>query len=174
MAFFIAPRVMARFQCRYLREPGPPFGFARARQEFDGIASRGAGGPRPQPESAGHEPSLAHNPSDLGASDTTPLFLMTWAFYRRVTGEQGFLQEATEKALVWMDHRRCENRVIVHWQRVTTWGSGRRARGRAPSSALGKPDRGGIAARFGSRRASGCYRLIARWSAFPGRACRSW
>ena len=39
----------------------------------------------------GHIPSLVHDPEDRGASDTTPLFLLTLALFRRVTGEKMFL-----------------------------------------------------------------------------------
>jgi hypothetical protein len=66
-------------------------------------------------------PSLVHDASDLGASDTTPLFLMVLAFYRRVTGESDFLREAADKALVWMDYRSSESRVIVDQQPTTDW-----------------------------------------------------
>ncbi|OHB64784.1 MAG: amylo-alpha-1,6-glucosidase [Planctomycetes bacterium RBG_13_62_9] len=69
----------------------------------------------------GMMPSLVHDPSDLGASDTTPLFLIALAFYRRVAGEPEFLREAGQKALVWMDYRSCENRVIVDQQPTTDW-----------------------------------------------------
>jgi hypothetical protein len=66
-------------------------------------------------------PSLVHEPYNLGASDTTPLFLVALAFYRRVTGEREFLAEAAAKALVWMEYRSSENRVIVDQQPTTDW-----------------------------------------------------
>jgi hypothetical protein len=66
-------------------------------------------------------PSLVHDPYNLGASDTTPLFLVSLGFYRRVTGEPEFLEEAAHKALVWMDYRSSENRVIVDQQPTTDW-----------------------------------------------------
>lgn len=69
----------------------------------------------------GHIPSLAHNGEHLGASDTTPLFLLTVALFRRVTGEADFLDDAVRKALVWMDYRSPENRVIVDQQPTTDW-----------------------------------------------------
>jgi hypothetical protein len=69
----------------------------------------------------GQMPSLAHDRGNLGASDTTPLFLVSLAFYRRVTGEREFLAEAAQKALVWMDYRSSENRVIVDQQPTTDW-----------------------------------------------------
>jgi len=39
----------------------------------------------------GQMPSLAHDAVNLGASDTTPRFLMSLGFYRRATGEAKFL-----------------------------------------------------------------------------------
>ena len=36
----------------------------------------------------GHIPSLAHDPKDLGASDTTPLFLVGLALYRQYNPRQ--------------------------------------------------------------------------------------
>jgi hypothetical protein len=69
----------------------------------------------------GQMPSLAHDRGNLGASDTTPLFLVSLAFYRKVTGEQEFLKEAAAKALVWMDYRSSESRVIVDQQPTTDW-----------------------------------------------------
>jgi hypothetical protein len=53
----------------------------------------------------GHIPSLAHDPSDIGASDTTPLFLIGLASYRQANGERDFLSEAAAKAWTWMDYR---------------------------------------------------------------------
>ena len=69
----------------------------------------------------GQMPSLVHDPGDLGASDTTPLFLLSLGFYRRVAGPGEFLQDAAAKALVWMDYRSSENRVIVDQQPTTDW-----------------------------------------------------
>lgn len=47
----------------------------------------------------GHIPSLAHDPEDRGASDTTPLFLMGVGLYREATDQPLFLNEAVDKAL---------------------------------------------------------------------------
>jgi hypothetical protein len=69
----------------------------------------------------GHIPSLAHDPRDLGASDTTPLFLMALAFYRRVTGEHDFLAEAARKAMLWMEYQSPCDRVIVAQLPTTDW-----------------------------------------------------
>jgi len=69
----------------------------------------------------GMMPSLVHDPRNLGASDTTPLFLLSLGFYRQVVGEPEFLAEAAARALVWMDYRSSENRVIVDQQPTTDW-----------------------------------------------------
>ncbi len=46
----------------------------------------------------GHIPSLAHDPADRGASDTTPLFLIALALYRTTTGEHNFLRRSRPKS----------------------------------------------------------------------------
>ncbi|KPL02665.1 MAG: amylo-alpha-16-glucosidase [Planctomycetes bacterium SM23_65] len=69
----------------------------------------------------GHVPSLVHDPEDRGASDTTPLFLLTTAIFRRVTGESDFLAEAVEKALRWMDYQSPSDRVIVGQMPTSDW-----------------------------------------------------
>ncbi len=69
----------------------------------------------------GHIPSLVHDPEQRGASDTTPLFLVAVAMYRRVTGEKNFLEQAAERALTWMDYRSSENCVMVDQQPTTDW-----------------------------------------------------
>lgn len=66
-------------------------------------------------------PSLAHAPDDLGASDTTPLFLIVVALYRKATEERGFLEDSVQRALRWMEYRSNENRVIVDQQPTTDW-----------------------------------------------------
>jgi hypothetical protein len=69
----------------------------------------------------GHIPGLAHNPEVTGASDTTPLFLIGAALFRRVTGEAGFLDEAIHKALRWMEYQSPEDCVIVAQQPTSDW-----------------------------------------------------
>jgi hypothetical protein len=66
-------------------------------------------------------PSLAHDVNNRGASDTTPLFLVVLGFYRRVAGDEEFLQEAAGKALTWMDYQSHEDKVIVDQQPTTDW-----------------------------------------------------
>jgi len=69
----------------------------------------------------GHIPSLVHDPEDRGASDTTPLFLLAAAAFRRATGESGFLSEAVDKARVWMDYQSPEDRVLVDQLPTSDW-----------------------------------------------------
>lgn len=69
----------------------------------------------------GHIPSLAHDPKDLGASDTTPLFLVGLALYRRHTGESTFLEEAAQKALTWMEYQSPDDCLMVAQQPTSDW-----------------------------------------------------
>ena len=69
----------------------------------------------------GHIPSLAHDPQDRGASDTTPLFLVGTALYRLHTGQVDFLDEAVQKALTWMAYQSPTNRVMVAQLPTSDW-----------------------------------------------------
>lgn len=69
----------------------------------------------------GHIPSLAHDPDDRGASDTTPLFLIGAALFRKATGEDHFLEEAVQKALVWMDYQSPDDVIMVAQGPTTDW-----------------------------------------------------
>ncbi len=69
----------------------------------------------------GHIPSLVHDPEDRGASDTTPLFLLTVALFRMATGEEDFLADATNKALTWMAYRSPSDRVLVSQLPTSDW-----------------------------------------------------
>ena len=69
----------------------------------------------------GHIPSLVHDPEDRGASDTTPLFLLTLGCFRIVTGETDFLEEPAQKAMTWMDYQSPSDRVIVAQLPTSDW-----------------------------------------------------
>ncbi len=69
----------------------------------------------------GHIASLANDPKDLGASDTTPLFLVGLGLYRRYTGESDFLAEAAEKAMVWMQYQSPDDCLMVAQQPTSDW-----------------------------------------------------
>lgn len=69
----------------------------------------------------GHITSLAHDPGDRGASDTTPLFLFALANYRQTTGEYDFLEEAARKALTWMEYQSPDDMVMVAQLPTSDW-----------------------------------------------------
>ena len=69
----------------------------------------------------GHITSLVHDKEDRGASDTTPLFLLGVGIYRKVTAESDFLDEAVEKALIWMEYQSPSDRYIVAQQPTSDW-----------------------------------------------------
>jgi hypothetical protein len=69
----------------------------------------------------GHIPSLVHDNDDRGASDTTPLFLLALAIFRRVIGEPRFLQKAAQKALTWMAYQSPADRSLVTQQPTSDW-----------------------------------------------------
>jgi hypothetical protein len=69
----------------------------------------------------GHIPSLVHDREDRGASDTTPLFLLTTAAYRMATGEKRFLREPVKRALEWMDYQSPSDRVLVGQLPTSDW-----------------------------------------------------
>jgi hypothetical protein len=71
--------------------------------------------------SRGHIPSLVHDPDDRGASDTTPLFLLSLAIYRKVSGENNFLAEPSLKALTWMDYQSPDDRIMVGQLPTSDW-----------------------------------------------------
>lgn len=69
----------------------------------------------------GHIPSLAHDPGNRGASDTTPLFLLAVGLYRRAMGEPGFLEGAAIKALTWMEYQSPDDQVMVAQLPTSDW-----------------------------------------------------
>jgi hypothetical protein len=69
----------------------------------------------------GHIPSLAHDPDDRGASDTTPLFLMAVALFRQKTRNARFLEKAVQKALTWMEYQSPADRVLVAHLPTSDW-----------------------------------------------------
>jgi hypothetical protein len=69
----------------------------------------------------GHIPSLASDPFDVGASDTTPLFLLGLALYRRVVGPVDFLEEAAARARQWMAYQSPGDHVMVGQLPTSDW-----------------------------------------------------
>jgi hypothetical protein len=69
----------------------------------------------------GHIPSMVHESENRGASDTTPLFLLAVGIYRKITGENNFLDKAVNKALLWMDYQSPSDRYLVAQQPTSDW-----------------------------------------------------
>jgi hypothetical protein len=69
----------------------------------------------------GHVCSLVDAPDDRGASDTTPLFLLALAFYRKTMAEEAFLARAAKKALAWMSYQSPDDKVMVAQQPTSDW-----------------------------------------------------
>jgi hypothetical protein len=69
----------------------------------------------------GHIPSMVHDKENRGSSDSTPLFLLGIAIFRIVTGEEGFLHEAAEKALTWMEYQSPTARLLVAQLPTSDW-----------------------------------------------------
>jgi hypothetical protein len=69
----------------------------------------------------GHIPSLANDPGDRGASDTTPLFLFGLALFRKAAGQPDFLAAAAEKALTWMAYQSPDDMTMVSQLPTSDW-----------------------------------------------------
>ena len=69
----------------------------------------------------GHIPSLAHDPGDRGASDTTPLFLFGLALYRKSANQPEFLEDAAQRALQWMQYQSPDDMVMVSQLPTSDW-----------------------------------------------------
>lgn len=69
----------------------------------------------------GHMPSLVHDAKDRGASDTTPLFLIAVAIFRKVSGEPEFLELQVNKALLWMEYQSPTDKYLVGQLPTSDW-----------------------------------------------------
>lgn len=69
----------------------------------------------------GHIPSLVHDPKDCGASDSTPLFLIAAALFRKKTCEPDFLEEPIKKSLAWMEYQSPDDLVMVTQDPTSDW-----------------------------------------------------
>ncbi len=69
----------------------------------------------------GHIPSLAHDPDDRGASDTTPLFLLALSMFRSHTGRSDFLEDAAVRAETWMSYQSPDDLVMVAQLPTSDW-----------------------------------------------------
>lgn len=69
----------------------------------------------------GHIPSLVHDGNDRGASDTTPLFLIAVAIFRKVSAEPEFLEIQVNKALLWMEYQSPTDKYLVGQLPTSDW-----------------------------------------------------
>ena len=69
----------------------------------------------------GHITSLVHEKEDRGSSDSTPLFLIGVGIMRELIGKPDFLEEASKKALKWMDFQSPTDEVLVAQQPTSDW-----------------------------------------------------
>lgn len=69
----------------------------------------------------GHIPSLVHDPLDRGASDTTPLFLLALDEFRKKTKLKNFLEDAAEKALIWLSYQSPDDNVMIAQLPTSDW-----------------------------------------------------
>jgi hypothetical protein len=69
----------------------------------------------------GQIPGLADAPGDLGSSDTTPLFLIGLAMYRKVSGEADLLVDAAARAWTWLTYQIPDGRYMVAQQPTADW-----------------------------------------------------
>jgi hypothetical protein len=69
----------------------------------------------------GHIPSLVHDRDDVGASDTTPLFLLALGVFRRLSGDENFLEGNARKALDWLAHQNPGDRYLLAQQPTSDW-----------------------------------------------------
>lgn len=66
-------------------------------------------------------PGVADEAGDLGASDTTPLFLIGVAACRLICHSPGFLDDAAQKALRWCEYQSPKDRILVAQQPTSDW-----------------------------------------------------
>lgn len=69
----------------------------------------------------GQMPSLAHDRNNLGSSDATPLFLMATGMFRKALKRPNFLQNAVERAMMWMDYQCPEDNGLTAQQPTSDW-----------------------------------------------------
>lgn len=69
----------------------------------------------------GHITSMVHDADDRGASDTTPLFLLATAIYRKISDEPDFLRGPVDKALKWMDYQSPSDRYLIAQLPTSDW-----------------------------------------------------
>lgn len=69
----------------------------------------------------GQIPSLVNDKKNRGSSDTTPLFLMAVGVFRTLLDDPNFLEDAVNKALVWMEYQCPTSHYLIAQQPTSDW-----------------------------------------------------
>ena len=69
----------------------------------------------------GHIASYAHDGDNRGASDTTPLYLIGLAAYRRASRRTRWLESSARAALTWLAYQSPDDKVLIDQQPTTDW-----------------------------------------------------
>lgn len=69
----------------------------------------------------GQIPSLVSDKANLGSSDTTPLFLMAVGIFRKILGDPNFLEDAVNKAIIWMKYQCPTSYHLIAQQPTSDW-----------------------------------------------------
>ncbi len=69
----------------------------------------------------GQIPSLVHDKTNLGSSDTTPLFLIAIGIFRNILGDPNFLEKAVNKAVTWMEYQCPTSHNLIAQQPTSDW-----------------------------------------------------
>ncbi|QBO57064.1 glycoside hydrolase 100 family protein [Chryseobacterium salivictor] len=69
----------------------------------------------------GQIPSLVSDKANLGSSDTTPLFLMAVGIFRKILGDPNFLEDAVNKAIIWMEYQCPTSYHLIAQQPTSDW-----------------------------------------------------
>src|SRR5690606_31676419 len=69
----------------------------------------------------GQIPSLVNDKNNRGSSDTTPLFLMAAGIFRNILDDPNFLEDAVNKAIIWMEYQCPTNHYLIAQQPTSDW-----------------------------------------------------
>ncbi|MBK5244942.1 MAG: hypothetical protein JJE18_07975 [Eubacteriaceae bacterium] len=69
----------------------------------------------------GQIPSLVNDKNNWGSSDTTPLFLMATGIFRNLLDNPHFLEDAVNKAQIWMEYQCPTSHYLIAQQPTSDW-----------------------------------------------------
>lgn len=70
---------------------------------------------------SGQIPSMVHDKTNLGSSDTTPLFLVAVGICRKMFDDPHFLDDSVDKAVKWMEYQCPTNYYLIAQQPTSDW-----------------------------------------------------